>query len=107
MISGNYLFIVVLLLFLVVVPLWAVIDASKRPADGFYAAGYNKTKWIFAFVLGTFLLTVVGTIVSIRYLVGVRPLVKQATTQGDLPVRPRYCRKCGAPFVGALCFNCN
>ena len=43
------------LVLLVVVPIWAVVDAANRPAVAFYGAGSNKTAWIVVIVVSWFI----------------------------------------------------
>jgi hypothetical protein len=62
---------VVILLFLVSigVVIWAISDVARHPAH----APSGKAGWIIGMVVGTFLFGLVGLVVAIVYLVGVRP----------------------------------
>ena len=44
--GGDVLFVLVFLVCGLLVPLWAVVDAARRPTTAFYAAGSNKATWI-------------------------------------------------------------
>jgi hypothetical protein len=63
-------------LFTMVVPLWAVIDALSQPAVAFYAAGSNKTAWVIVLLVATFVLGI-GLFLGAYYLIGVRRKVRQ------------------------------
>lgn len=47
----DLLILLVVLICGVVVPIWAIVDAAKRPAVAFYGAGSNKTAWIVVIVI--------------------------------------------------------
>ena len=51
---GPDALIVLLILVGIAVPLWAVVDAARRPAGAFYAAGSNKTIWIVVIAVAWF-----------------------------------------------------
>lgn len=51
---GPDLLVVLLILVGIAVPLWAVVDAARRPADAFYAARSNKTIWIVVIAVAWF-----------------------------------------------------
>jgi len=55
------------------VPLWAIIDASRRPASSFHQVGSDKSRWILLLVLLTVLFNVGGIIAAGVYLATVRP----------------------------------
>ena len=38
----------------VAVPIWAIVDAARRPKAAFYGAGSNKTAWIVVIVVAWF-----------------------------------------------------
>ena len=78
---GPDLLITLLVLLLGVgVPLWAVIDAAKRPAVAFYSAGSNKVAWIAVIVVAFFL--GIGLLLGGFYLLVTRP--KVARQMGSL-----------------------
>jgi hypothetical protein len=64
----------------IVLCLWAVADASLRPKAVFQAVHLRKAVWIAALVIGLCLFGIVGGIVGIIYLVGVRPKLKVSGT---------------------------
>jgi hypothetical protein len=49
--------------------IWAIVDVAGRPS----LSSGAKAGWIISFVLGTFLFGVVGLVIAVVYLVGVRP----------------------------------
>jgi Protein of unknown function (DUF2516) len=65
-------------LVLLVVPIWAIVDALLRPDSQWAAADQNKVAWVVALAVTTFLLGPVGLIVAIVYLVSVRPKFRRA-----------------------------
>ena len=63
----------VLLIGAFVVEAWAFVDAIRRPAASFVAAGkQTKLFWIMVLVLGAFV-PIIGIIAGIVYFVDVRP----------------------------------
>ena len=72
------LLILVLLLGSVVLPLWGLVDAARRPDEEFRAAGQNKTLWIVLNALGL-LVWGFGAVVALVYLLVVRPKVADVT----------------------------
>lgn len=77
-----------LILLLTVVPygviVWGIVDAATRPEWAWQAAGQSKVLWIVLQVIGLFL-CLVGVILSVAYLVAIRP---QVARQQDLAVPP-------------------
>lgn len=71
------LLIVLLLLGSVVLPLWGLVDAARRPDGQFQAAGQNKTLWIVLNALGL-LVWGFGAVVALVYLLVIRPKVAAA-----------------------------
>lgn len=61
-------------------PLWAIVDALRRPAVSFYAAGSNKTAWVIVLLVSTFVLGI-GLFLATFYLVSVRSKVQQQQMQ--------------------------
>ena len=55
---------------LVLIGLWAAIDAARRPKDAWQAVGARKWLWVFGMFVGTYFL--VGLIFVLLYLGGVR-----------------------------------
>jgi hypothetical protein len=73
---------------LLVLKLWALVDALLRPAEAFHAADkLTKTAWLWilglAFVvdivLGSMILLLAGTVAAFVYLLDVRPAVASLT----------------------------
>jgi hypothetical protein len=62
-----------------VIPLWAVIDAISRPTAAFAAAGSSKALWLTLLLVFWFFTLVVGLVLSVVYLVSIRPRVRAAT----------------------------
>ncbi|MBF6557750.1 MAG: DUF2516 family protein [Acidimicrobiales bacterium] len=58
--------------------LWALIDAAIRPEAAFKTAGQSKVLWIILPIVGIFLFAIVGGILGVVYLVGIRPKVRLA-----------------------------
>lgn len=56
-------------------PVWAIVDASRNSALAFSAAGSNKTAWMIALVVGTFI--GVGFFHAAFYLLIVRRKVRR------------------------------
>ena len=65
-----------ILVFAIALPLWAIIDALSRPAVAFYAAGSNKTAWVIVLLVATFVLGI-GLFLDAFYLISVRRKVRQ------------------------------
>ena len=75
--------LVVLGLFFVVpatIVLWGLIDAATEPAVAWERVGQSQTIWIVLLVVGL-LLSWLGMILSIYYLVSVRPKLKLASSR--------------------------
>ena len=68
--------LIVISLAAIVVPIFAVIDAARRPGPAFAAAGSSKGLWIAVIVVFTLLTGVVGLILACIYLASVRPKVR-------------------------------
>lgn len=60
----------------VAVPLYAVIDATRRPAEQFMLRGRGKRVWVV--VLALAVVVPLGFLVSAWYLLGVRPQFQPA-----------------------------
>jgi hypothetical protein len=72
---GADALVVLLILVGIAVPLWAVVDAARRPADAFYAAGSNKTIWIVVIAVAWFF--GLGFFLAGFYLLFTRPKVSR------------------------------
>ena len=76
-ILGGDSFIVLIIVFVaLVIPIWALIDSISRPSGAFTAAGSSKGMWIALIVVFWFFTGIVGVVLSIIYLVSIRPRVK-------------------------------
>ena len=74
---GGDSFIVLIIVFVaLVIPIWALIDSISRPSRTFTAAGSSKEMWIALIVVFWFFTGIVGVVLSIIYLVSIRPRVK-------------------------------
>ena len=72
----------ILMIFGIVIPIWAIGDALSRPASAFYGAGSNKTAWVVVLMVTTFL--GLGVLLGAFYLISVRRKVRR---QMDLLLR--------------------
>lgn len=68
---------------LAIIPIVALVDAARRPADAWQRSGQNQTLWIVLNAVGIALCGV-GVIVGTIYLTVIRPQVKAASA----PVPP-------------------
>ena len=66
-----------------VLSLWALLDAARRPEWAWALAGRRRVVWLAAILFGAMVL-VLGLAVSIAYLVRVRPEVAAAEA-GQVP----------------------
>ena len=64
---------------LVVIGLWAAIDAVRRPSEAWQAVGARKWLWVFGMLIGTYFL--VGLIFVILYVGGVRKDLQEFQAQ--------------------------
>jgi hypothetical protein len=60
-----------ILLFLIVVPVWGIIDAAMRPDSAWAAAGQNKVVWVLVQIF-------LGILGSAVYFLAIRPKLKAA-----------------------------
>ena len=60
---------------LVLVGLWASIDAARRPREAWEAVGARKWLWVVGMLVGTYFL--VGLIFVLLYVGGVRKELKE------------------------------
>ena len=51
--------------------IWAIVDVAQRPSTVLSSGA--KTAWIIGLVLGTLLFGVVGVVLALVYLIGIRP----------------------------------
>lgn len=73
---------------LLAIKLWALVDASLRPAQAYDAADkLTKTGWLWILgltflahlLLGSFLLSILGTVAAFVYLLDVKPALAELT----------------------------
>jgi hypothetical protein len=69
--------VLVLLIALVtlIFPIWALVDSISRPTAAFTVAGSSKGMWIVLIVLFWLFTGIIGVVLSIVYLVSIRPRV--------------------------------
>jgi hypothetical protein len=53
--------------------IWAVVDVAQKPT----ISPGGKAAWIISLIVGTLLFGVVGLVIAVVYLVGVRPRLAQ------------------------------
>jgi hypothetical protein len=68
--SGVFFALVIPLAILGLV-IWAIVDVAQRPSS--VLSSRAKTAWIIGLVLGTLLFGIVGVVIALVYLVGIRP----------------------------------
>jgi hypothetical protein len=66
----------------ILLSLWALLDAARRPAWAWSLAGRSQLGWLVAIAFGVFLL-IGGLAIDLWYLVRVRPVIR-AVEAGDL-----------------------
>lgn len=72
----------VLLTFLVslfVVPVWGLVDVSRRPEVAYQRTGHNRTLWLAGIGGGMFFGLLPGVAIAVAYLLGVRPKLAAAS----------------------------
>lgn len=57
--------------------IWAIVDVAQRPPSALSSGA--KTAWIIALIVGTLVFGIVGLIVALVYLVGIRPRLTRPT----------------------------
>jgi hypothetical protein len=82
---AGFLLVVVAAVVALGVPLWAIIDASRRPASSFDEIGSDKSRWVLLLVLLTIFFNVGGIVAAGVYLATVRPKLASA---GPRPAAP-------------------
>lgn len=55
------------------VPVWGIIDAAQRPDSQWKATGVSRATWITLMAVAAFACSPVGLVISIYYLVSMRP----------------------------------
>jgi hypothetical protein len=73
---------IVLLPILILLPAWAIIDASRTPKSAFTSLGRSKGRWVVSMIILFFVGDVSVLLLPIYYLIRIRPQLqrKQATT---------------------------
>jgi hypothetical protein len=56
-----------------VFPIWGIIDAAQRPDSQWKGVGASRTMWIVLMAVFLFLCAPIGAVISIYYLVSLRP----------------------------------
>jgi hypothetical protein len=69
----RFLLVVVVLAVALGIPLWAIIDDSRRPASAFQQIRSDKTRWVLLLVLLTVFFNLGGIVAAGVYLANVRP----------------------------------
>ncbi len=64
----------------------ALVDATRRPDDEWARASQNKTLWVVLIAVG-FLLCVVGVVLDLVYLLGIRPQLDRVATGAGVAAR--------------------
>lgn len=82
----GFLLVAVVLAVALGIPLWAIIDASRRPASSFQQIGSDKTRWVLLLVLLTVFFNLGGIVAVGVYLASVRP--KLASIGPRPPAQP-------------------
>lgn len=62
------------------IPLWAIVDAARRPASSFQEIGSDKTRWIVIIAVLSVFLNLGGVVASIVYLTSARPRLQKASS---------------------------
>jgi hypothetical protein len=65
------------------VPIWAIVDAARRPKWQYQATGQSKVLWIVLPAVGLFLCGPVSVVAAIVYFASVRPKLARAQPYGD------------------------
>jgi hypothetical protein len=76
-IAGPGLFFALLIpLAILGLVIWAIVDVAQRPRSVLSSGA--KTGWIIGLVVGTLVFGIVGAVVAVVYLVGVRPRLSRS-----------------------------
>jgi hypothetical protein len=73
---------------ILVIGIVAVVDIAKRPSEAFQRAGQNRTMWLLLVILLTVFCGIIGVVVSIFYLVNIRPKVAAVMGGGEASGTP-------------------
>jgi DUF1707 SHOCT-like domain/Protein of unknown function (DUF2516) len=81
----GFLLVAVVLAVALGIPLWAIIDASRRPASSFHQIGSDKTRWVHLLVLLAVLFNLGGIVAAGVYLATVRPKLASIGPRSPAP----------------------
>ena len=71
------------------IPVWAIVDAARRPASSFQQIGSDKTRWIVLIAVLSVFFNLGGVVASIVYLASARPRLQRAgSAPPDMGIRP-------------------
>ena len=71
------------------IPVWAIVDAARRPASSFQQIGSDKTRWIVLIAVLSVFFNLGGVVASIVYLASARPRLQRAGSgPPDMGTRP-------------------
>jgi hypothetical protein len=76
--DGEWLIVIGVAFFTVVIPLWAVIDILRRPAWQWEGAGKNRQVWLILMIVSIFFFGG-GILLGVWYLLRVQPHLRNAT----------------------------
>ena len=77
--SGGIVVVVVAVV-VIALPIWALVDAASRPPAAFAAAGSSKGLWVALITVCWLLTGIIGVVLSVVYLVAIRPRVRDVVT---------------------------
>lgn len=69
----EFLVLAIIWIVLLVIPVWALVDAVMRKQGEFDRIGQSRATWIVLLLLGVFCFGIVGAVLGTYYLVSVRP----------------------------------
>jgi hypothetical protein len=75
-VDGVFFLLIAIVL---VIPIWALVDSIARPSSAFTAANSSKGMWVALIAVSWLLTGIIGTVLSLVYLVSIRPRVRDAT----------------------------
>ena len=70
------LLIFIVLVAAIAVPVWAIVDAARRPSSAFERAGSSKVMWLSLLIVFGVLAFFVATVLGVVYLLIIRPRVR-------------------------------
>ena len=66
----------VVLVAAIAIPIWAIVDAIRRPSSAFERAGSSKVMWLSLLIVFAVLAFFVAAVLGVVYLVRIRPRVR-------------------------------